>query len=358
MTTATRHTDAAEPRGIRPPSTRYYGSKYKLLDWIWSKIGHLDFATVLDAFSGSGSVAHMLKAKGKQVTCNDILRCNYLSAVALIENDHVRLSPATIERLIRPHPQRGYDDFITRTFRGIYFLPRENRWLDVVCRNIESIRNRYAAALAWHALFQSAMAKRPFNLFHRKNLYMRTARVARGFGNKATWDRPFEEHFRAFAAEANAAVFGNGTTCRARLGDALEVDGDYDLVYIDPPYVNSAGVGVDYYGFYHFLEGMVDYAHWPRRVDYASKHRRLKPIPSPWIHPKKVAEALQRLLERFAKSILVLSYRSDGIPGRAELVRLMKRVKANVRVYEPPRRYQYVLSTNRRSTELLLVGLP
>jgi len=83
-------------------------------------------------------------------------------------------------------------------------------------------------------LFQSAMAKRPYNLFHRKNLTCgrRTWHEAR---NKAAWDRPFEQHFQTFAAEANSAVFDNGTKCRARLGDALEVDGDYDLVYIDPP---------------------------------------------------------------------------------------------------------------------------
>jgi len=101
---------------------------------------------------------------------------------------------------------------------------------------------------------------------------------------------------------------------------------------------------------------MVDYANWPVRVDYASKHRRLKPIPSPWINPKKVSEPLQRLLERFAKSILVLSYRSDGIPGRTELTRLMKRVKRDVRIYEPPHRYQYVLSTNRRARSYCWLG--
>ncbi len=47
------------------------------------------------------------------------------------------------------------------------------------------------AMFLW-ALFQSCISKRPYNLFHRKNLYVRTADVKRNFGNKTTWDKPFE----------------------------------------------------------------------------------------------------------------------------------------------------------------------
>lgn len=342
--------------GHPTPSTRYYGSKYKLLDWIASHLERLEFDTVLDVFGGSACVSHMFKRRGKQVTCNDLLRCNYLTALGLIENNATTLRPATIDRLLRVDRRRRYDNVIARTFDGIYFLPDENRWLDAVCQNIAAMRDRFARALAYHALFQSALVKRPFNLFHRRNLYLRTAQVTRGFGNKTTWDRPFEECFRRFVAEANAAVFDNGTPCRAMNQDALHLEGHYDLVYVDPPYINGHGQGVDYHGFYHFLEGMTDYANWPGRIDYESKHRRLQPITSPWTDPKHVAGALRQLFERFADSILAMSYRSDGVPSRTELIRIMKRIKPRVHVHTPSQRYQYVLSTNRHSTELLLIG--
>lgn len=65
----------------------------------------------------------------------------------------------------------------------------------------EGKRLVYKKAIAYNALFQSCLAKRPYNLFHRKNLEMRTRDVVRGFGNKATWDRPFSEHFRTFVNE-------------------------------------------------------------------------------------------------------------------------------------------------------------
>ena len=73
----------------------------------------------------------------------------------------------------------------------------------------------------------------------------------------------FDDHFRHFVkAMTNAAVF-KAAPCRAINGDAIDVEaGKFDLVYIDPPYINRNGVGVDYHGFYHFLEGLADYTNW------------------------------------------------------------------------------------------------
>ena len=36
--------------GGAPPSTRYQGSKQKLLPWIWGNLSKIPFHTVLDAF--------------------------------------------------------------------------------------------------------------------------------------------------------------------------------------------------------------------------------------------------------------------------------------------------------------------
>ena len=55
------------------PSTRYQGSKNKILDWISYSTKDLSFETVLDAFGGTGSVGYMFKKQGKQVFYNDYL---------------------------------------------------------------------------------------------------------------------------------------------------------------------------------------------------------------------------------------------------------------------------------------------
>ena len=131
--------------------------------------------------------------------------------------------------------------------------------------------------------------------------------------------------------------------------------GNYDLVYIDPPYISQRGVGVDYRSFYHFLAGMTMYADWADFVDYGSKHRRLKVQPNPWSNKHQIYAAFQRLFARFQNSILVVSYRSDGIPTIAELVSLLKRYKSSVQIRSFGE-YKYVLSTNKKSTEVLVVG--
>lgn len=337
------------------PTTRYQGSKRKLLPWIWEQLQPLEFHTALDAFGGTASVAYLLKTQGKAVTANDYLAYNVLTARAVIENSQVRLSPAECDFVCTRQPGVDYDDLIARSFSGIYFTDEENAWLDAACQNIRQLPGVYQQALAFHALGQACLRKRPYNLFHRCNLSMRTADVARSFGNKATWESPFPTQFLHFAHEAEVAVFDSGVACRAVRGDALDVPGEYDLVYIDPPYINGQGVGVDYFAFYHFLEGMVDYGTWEPRIDMSRKHRPLLGCRSPWSDPQQIGSALTRLLERHSGSTLVISYRSDGNPSETELVEMLKRYKRQVTCIHYGA-YQYALSTNRRSRELLLIG--
>ncbi|HET6251358.1 MAG TPA: DNA adenine methylase [Tepidisphaeraceae bacterium] len=344
--------DLAQPVA---PTTRFQGSKQKLLPWLWQHLRPLQFSTSLDAFGGSGSVSYFLKRHAKHVTCNDILVSSALGATALIENDDVRLNSTEVDLLLERQSHLHYDNFIARTFADIYFTADENIWLDTIAQNIPLLGNRFKRAIAYHALFQSAISKRPYNLFHRKNLYMRFAAVDRSFGNKTTWDRPFAEHFRNFVRMTNAAIFKAGP-CRASNVDARNVEGEFDLVYIDPPYINRHGVGVDYHGFYHFLEGLADYKNWPAQIDHSSKHRRLIPKPSRWTNKTTIHQAFAELFERYRHSILAVSYRSDGIPSLEELAGMLKQVKKQVAVHTLDRGYKYALSKNGRSSECLLIG--
>ncbi|MCG2693424.1 DNA adenine methylase [Candidatus Parcubacteria bacterium] len=45
------------------PSTRYQGSKYKIIKWIDYYTKDLKFDSVLDAFGGTGCVGYMFKKK-------------------------------------------------------------------------------------------------------------------------------------------------------------------------------------------------------------------------------------------------------------------------------------------------------
>lgn len=338
----------------RFPSTRYQGSKRKLAGAILQQIRDLEYTTVLDAFGGTGSMAYAFKRIGKEVTYNDVLPFNLQVGRAIIENDATTLIESEIGSVGERRSRATYDDVIERTFDGIYFHAAENRWLDTAAANINRLRGRYKRALAWHAVFQAALAKRPYNLFHRRNLYMRTADVRRGFGNKATWERSFDAHFRNFIAEANAAVFAGSRPCRAICRDAAGVGGDFDLVYLDPPYLNARGVGVDYAGFYHFLNGIVQYDRWTQLVDYRSKHRRLDAPLSPWCDAQRFGSAFLEIVDRFRRSQIVVSYRSDGLPGPLELTGMLKQFKKTVQL-RTIRPYRYALSPAKGICEVLLI---
>ena len=336
------------------PTTRYQGSKQKYADWIWHCIQYIPFETVLDPFGGTGCIAHRLKQEGKTVTYNDILKFNSIIGKALIENDKEKITQDDLSFLLCKHATISYPNFIEETFPDIYFTDEENRWLDMVITNIRHIRNEYKRAIAYFALFQSCIIKRPYNLFHRKNLYVRIQDVERSFGNKTTWDTPFVTHYKNFIEEANNAVFSNGKTNISLNFNVFDLSNNYDLIYIDTPYVSEKGVGVDYLDFYHFLEGIVNYDKWNGLIDEKSKHKRFKLNGSDWTSHQKIAHSFERLIKQFKDSTLVISYRSDGIPCIDKIASVLEVNNKSVSIYES-REMKYVLST-KKSTEVLIVG--
>ena len=195
-----------KPLGESDFTTRYRGSKKKLVNWIWNQIKDFEFETVLDAFGGTGSIAYKAKKEGKTVIYNDYLRYNYHIGHGLIENNSEILTEEDID-FIFCRQNFDYPTFIQDNFKETYYTNEENKWLDKVITNISKIENKYKKSLALYCLFQSCIIKRPYNLFHRKNLYVRTSDVKRSFGNKVTWDKSFEEHFRKFVKEINSCVF-------------------------------------------------------------------------------------------------------------------------------------------------------
>jgi adenine-specific DNA methylase len=327
------------------PRTRYQGSKYKLLEWIEFVAKDIEFDSVLDLFGGSGSVSYLFKRMGKRVIYNDFLKFNSIIAKALIENDNERLNEDEVDFILHSSPSQ-HNNFIRETFHDVYFTDEENDYLDRIIHNINLIDSEYKRSIAYFALFQSCISKRPYNLFHRKNLYVRTAQVERSFGNKKTWDTPIDTLFKRFVSEANNAIFQGDFKVEVLNTDAFKVSVDVDLVYLDTPYLNDKGVGVDYLGFYHFLEGIVNYAIWPNLIDYKSKHLRLKKeVSNPWNDKKTISNAFNQTFDNFSNSNFLISYRDDGIPSLEELVSNLQKRDYKVKVFQNS--YQYALSSKK-----------
>jgi adenine-specific DNA methylase len=334
------------------PSTRYQGSKRKIVPWLWEHFRELDFSSALDLFGGTGSVSYLFKRMGKRTTYNDYLRFNYEIGKGLIENDEVVLTGEDIGRAAAASPRRC-GTFVRETFKDVYFTDEENEWIDRAVAQIDGLSAApYKQALLRYALFQSCLVKRPFNLFHRRNLYVRMANVDRRFGNKTTWDRPFGEVFSAFCSEANSFVFRGERRCRALCLDALDVPvRGHDLVYIDPPYLRSDRWDGSYISYYHFLEGLCRYAEWGALIDYGTINLRMRSErPDSWADRGKRVELLDALFEKFRASVLVLSYKRFGVPSIDTLIRMLKRHGRRVRSHS--RHYKYALNHQNGSADL------
>jgi adenine-specific DNA methylase len=337
------------------PSTRYLGSKRKIVNWIWSNIKNLHFDSFLDAFGGTAVVGYYAKRHGKRVIYNDILKFNFQIGLSLIENDSVQLGESDVSFLISRHSDVDYPTFIQDTFKGMYYTDAENMWLDMVVTNINMLKDKYKRALAFAALGQACLVKRPFNLFHRRNLYLRLKNVKRSFHNNVTWNKPFEEHFRRFVEEYNSLVFSNGQHNEAYNLDVFDLGFvDADMVYLDPPYIPLNGSSPRYDLCYHFLEGLVNYEKWRRMIDWNSNIKALKFSTSPWTDKCRVRGALDRLFRMFRHTnYIVVSYRSDGVPFTREIYMMLKTYKQHVELKR--KRFKYVLS-KKRTEELLFIA--
>jgi len=351
------------------PTTRYQGSKRKLLPWLYSNIKKLKFNSVIDIFGGTASVSILFKKMGKITTFNDYLKFNYYAGKALIENRGITLDDADINFLLKRHDTIIYNSYVQNTFSGIYYTDEENAWIDVfLCnwRNLDNIYSPkvalYKKAIAFTAFSQSALRKRPFNLFHRANLYMRLNEVQRTFGNKTSWEGTFDTYFKYFIKEINASIFDNKKNNKAlnmRASDLIDNE-RYDLIYIDPPYIRKEAYGADvnYLKFYHFLEGACDFENWKDRIDYNTKNYCIKDeFNNEWIYPNKNKIAFDNLFRRFRKSKFVISYKEPGIPSKKELVDLIRKYKKKV-ISVRALKYDYALNKNNGyHKEYLLIGL-
>jgi len=342
------------------PSTRFLGSKVKLLPWILDNLSGLKFNTVLDAFGGTSSFSYAMKIQGKRVYYNDILRFNQIIAKAIIENDSEIVDKNLSLEVMKKKPNKKYKNIIQNNFFGMYFKPHEDIWLDVVIQNILDVKNEYKKAILLSSLFQACLIKRPFNLFHRNNLKIRTRDVERKFGNKTTWETSFRKHFLKFIAEHNRAIFDNNKSHKVLGGyDVLKipVTRKFDLVYLDPPYLSKKSK-INYLDCYHFLEGLSSYYNWEKRIDkksFTKKWSSNKEIEK-WLDKEKIISLFEKMIKRYKDSIIVLSYRDDGIPSKKKIIEIFKKYRGKKPIIkEKP--YKYALS-NGSTKEMLFISKP
>lgn len=340
-------TGLTEARIAAFPPTRFMGSKEALLGPLWTVIGALSGTSVLDLFSGSGVVAHMLKARGKRVIANDYMAMAATFAQAMVANADTVLSDDDVEALLVPAADS--DGFVRATFDGLYFSAADNVLIDSVRANLRRMDDPMRRALGMTALIRACLKKRPRGIF--------TYTGQRYDDGRRDLRLPLADHIREQAALANAAVFDNGTPCEAHWGDALTAPLSAEVVYIDPPYFSPLSDN-EYVRRYHFVEGLA--RDWKGvEMQWHTRTRKFRSYPTPFATAQGAVDAFAALFRRHADSAIVVSYASNAVPDRAALTALLRRFKRRVEVIEVAHRYSF--GTQKRGNrnavrEYLFVG--
>lgn len=337
-------------QAVKYPSTRYMGSKAKLLPHIRDIVRQFECQTVLDLFSGSGVVSYMLKAEGKQVVSNDYMALCSAYAKALVENNSITLSEDLSISLLAPNGNS--DSFVQDTFQGLYFTDEENVLIDNVRANIKGLKNPYQRAIATASLCRACFKKRPRGIF--------TYVGYRHDDGRKDLRMSFEDQFLEAVQVYNEAVFDNGQENRAVRGDAMLVRNKPELVYMDPPYFSQHSDN-EYVRRYHFAEGIA--CDWQDvEMQWNTKTKKFKSYPTPFSTRSGAYDAFDKLFRKFRDSIQVVSYSSNSLPKLDEMVELMSKYKRHVEVIAVDYRYSFgtqghkVGDNNNTAKEYIFVG--
>jgi DNA adenine methylase len=248
---------------------------------------------------------------------------------AMIENNMHTLSEKEIDKLFAPNPNASR--FVQDTYSGIYYTDQDNTVIDLVRTNLKKLPNSQKRAIAMSALIRACLKKRPRGIF--------TYTGMRYDDGRADLRMSMEEQIRNAATLINESVFDNGQINLSRHGDAMTTRHKADLVYIDPPYYSPLSDN-EYVRRYHFVEGLA--RDW-KGVDmqWHTKTKKFKSYPTPFSSRVGAADAFDKMFSRLRDSILLVSYSSNSLPTREEIISLMSKYKRHVEVIEIDYRYSF-----------------
>ena len=310
------------------PEPQYLGAKHIHRGWIAQFIPE-DASTVLDAFSGSQSIAYMFKQLGKKVITNDFMSFNNSIGKALIENADNRLDPSDLEILFSHNDNPSKYNLMEDLYSDLFFIAEEAAFADSFRSNVHKLSNQYKQALALSIMCRSMTRKVTMGHFAHTQALAYASDPIRIKRNRSLI-RPLKDIFLDLLPEYNAAVFDNSKENKSynqNILDLLPTLENVDLVYFDPPYCNSHA---DYQSFYHLLETYVEY--WKDK-QFINGTKRYEP--KRYSGFDKNSEAISNLQLMFERAnhipTWLVSYNDRSYPDIETMVNLIKPYR-NVKV--------------------------
>jgi adenine-specific DNA-methyltransferase len=299
---------------FRPFTRKYLGSKRLLREWIADRICAAAGAprVFLDGFFGTGAVSFAMARRGAgRIVAVDTLRSN-----CAILRGFTAASPRAAELMDRLNalpPVRGY---VTDSYAGTYFTEENCARMDAIRGEIARLREGDLIDAAEHDILLASFllaADRVANTLGQYDAFLKNIGSDSVVGGRHVVDERVRTPFLLRPLESMPGV-------------SIEVIEDdmiaaaprlpADVAYYDPPYN-----GRQYCDNYHVLENLVRWEKPPlfgktRKFDRTG-------LRSPFSRRTDAAEALRRLAAATCASHVFLSYSSEGILGREEILGIL-----------------------------------
>ncbi|MHA2366115.1 MAG: DNA adenine methylase, partial [Candidatus Hodarchaeales archaeon] len=299
------------------PLWHFIGSKQSIWPWIVQilNIEKPSFNSVLDVFGGSGVMSLVFALLGKKVVYNEILSFLQVSQKGVLTNTKETLS----EKIVHSFWENEQPNtFVQDYYTNLYFFEEEAVWIDKVIQSIwTSGLSRAQRGIAFFALCQACLEKRPFNTFQNSHLHLRLKERKK----IQSWDKPLAEVFISALKSVNFFVSNlknlNLPKIKATNFPSSIITPDVipleqiDLVYLDPPFLSGKKRSrrfANYVDNYHVLEALSKYYTFEEWIDVLHPlHKPREDYPpnlfmKPWLNPSKVLTELEKVIKRFQES--------------------------------------------------------
>ena len=326
------------------PQTQYLGSKQKLAEWIYRCVP-TNITTMFDAFSGTSAVGYHFKVQGKQVIANDFLKFNYHIGRAILENKNITLTEKDIHFLLKKN--KASDNFIEKTFTGVFFEREQAQFLDNFRLNITNLDNEYKKSLAFTIINRALTRKVLLGHFAHLKALDYSQNINRIKRNPSII-RPIKDLFLELVNDYNNAIFDNGKEnkmyCEDTVSFIKKIKG-IDLVYFDPPYY---GRHPDYQAFYHFLETYTEY--WKDKTFINSTKQYFPKKKSGFTKKDEIVNSFKNLFKNSHHiPYWLISYNSKSYPDKKTMIALIKQHR-KVELFEYEYQNHYGGKGSRKGT--------